>query len=58
MPAELGVMLGSTVAMTLTVWFGSKWSRWIGGVKLVDYIVWLVSGFIQSIDTKPKRFGK
>jgi Ca2+/Na+ antiporter len=24
-PAEIGVMLGSAVVMTLTVWFGAKW---------------------------------
>ncbi|KAF8532926.1 sodium/calcium transporter [Trichophaea hybrida] len=40
--AELGVMLGSTVALTGTVWFGAKWSRWIGGVMLVSYILFLV----------------
>lgn len=42
---ELGVMLGSTVAMTLTVWFGSRWIRWIGSVMLVAYVAFLVLEF-------------
>jgi len=40
--AELGVMMGSTLALTATVWFGAKWSRWIGAVMLAGYIVFLV----------------
>jgi Ca2+/H+ antiporter len=42
---ELVVMLGSTAAMTLTVWFGSRWSRWIGPLMLLAYIVFLVLEF-------------
>ena len=43
--AELGVMLGSTVALTATVWFGAKWSRWIGAAMLLAYITFLVLEF-------------
>ena len=42
---ELGVMLGSTVAMTLVVWFGERWSRWFGVLMLLAYIVFLVLEF-------------
>ena len=42
---ELGVMLGSTVAMTLTVWFGARWMRWIGGVMLGAYITFIILEF-------------
>ncbi|KAL9122294.1 MAG: hypothetical protein Q9187_001142, partial [Circinaria calcarea] len=43
--AELGVLMGSTVAVTATVWFGGSWSRWIGGVMLAAYVVFLVLEF-------------
>jgi Ca2+/Na+ antiporter len=43
--AELGVMMGSTVALTVTVWFGAKWSQWIGAAMLMAYIVFLVLEF-------------
>ena len=43
--AELGVMMGSTVAVTATVWFGGNWSRWIGGAMFAAYIVFLVLEF-------------
>lgn len=43
--AELGVMMGSTVALTATVWFGAKWSRWIGAAMLMAYIAFLVLEF-------------
>jgi Ca2+/Na+ antiporter len=42
---ELGVMMGSTVALTATVWFGAKWSRWIGGAMLLAYIAFLILEF-------------
>lgn len=42
---EVGVMMGSTVALTLTVWFGARWNRWIGAVMLVAYIAFLVLEF-------------
>ena len=44
-PAEIGVMLGSAVVMTLTIWFGAKWTRLIGGTMLVAYIAFLVLEF-------------
>ena len=43
--AESGVMMGSTVAVTATVWFGGNWSRWIGGAMFAAYIVFLVLEF-------------
>jgi hypothetical protein len=43
--AELGVMMGSTVALTATVWFGAKWSMWIGGTMLLAYIAFLILEF-------------
>ena len=42
---ELGVMLGSTVAMTLTVWLDLRWTRWIGAAMLIGYIAFLVLEF-------------
>jgi Ca2+/Na+ antiporter len=41
-PVEMGVMLCSTMALTATVWFGAKWSQWIGGAMLMAYIAFLV----------------
>jgi len=43
--AELGVMWGSTLAFTATIWFGGRWSRWIGGVMLACYIVFIILEF-------------
>lgn len=43
--AELGIMMGSTVALTATVWFGAAWSRWIGAAMLMAYIAFLVLEF-------------
>lgn len=42
---ELGVMMGSTVALTATVWFGARWSRWIGAAMLIAYVTFLVLEF-------------
>ena len=42
---ELGVMLGSTVVMALTVWFGARWIRWIGSLMFLGYIVFMVLEF-------------
>ena len=39
---ELGVMMGSTVALTITIWFGARWSRWIGAAMLTVYVIFLV----------------
>ena len=44
-PAEIGVMLGSAVAMTLAVWFGAKFARPIGAAMLAAYIAFLVLEF-------------
>ena len=43
--AEVGVLMGSALALTATVWFGAKWIRWIGGSMLVAYVVFLVLEF-------------
>lgn len=43
--AELGVMLGSTLAMTFVVWFGAHWSRVLGAIMLLAYIAFLVLEF-------------
>lgn len=42
---EMGVLMGSTIAVTATVWFGANWIRWIGGAMLVAYVVFLVLEF-------------
>lgn len=43
--AELCVMWGSTLAFTLTVWLGGQWTRWIGGLMLIVYIVFIILEF-------------
>jgi Ca2+/Na+ antiporter len=42
---ELAVLLGSSLFMTLVVWFGARWSRLAGVVMLVGYIAFLVLEF-------------
>lgn len=42
---ELGVMVGSTVAMALIVWLDLSWSRWLGAAMLVAYVAFLVLEF-------------
>lgn len=42
---ELAVLWGSTLAFTLTVWFGGRYSRWIGGLMVVGYVVFIVLEF-------------
>jgi len=43
---ELAVMWGSTLAFTLTVWFGPRrFSRWIGVAMLLSYITFIVLDF-------------
>jgi len=39
---ELAVLWASTLGLTLTVWFGAKFSRWIGAVMLAGYIPFFV----------------
>lgn len=43
--AELGVLWGSTLAFTLTIWFGGKYCRWIGASMLVGYVAFIVLEF-------------
>ncbi|THW26164.1 hypothetical protein D6D23_03674 [Aureobasidium pullulans] len=43
--AELGVLVGSTLFMALTVWFGARWSRAAGMVMLIGYLAFLVLEF-------------
>ncbi|KAK4957011.1 hypothetical protein LTR66_013273, partial [Elasticomyces elasticus] len=45
---ELGVLVGSTVALTLTVWFGARWSRWIGGAMVAGYVAFIVVEFVVA----------
>jgi Ca2+/Na+ antiporter len=42
---ELGVLWGSTVAFTVTVWFGARFGRWIGGAMVVAYIAFIAIEF-------------
>ncbi|KAF5630269.1 uncharacterized protein FTJAE_8294 [Fusarium tjaetaba] len=39
---ELCVLWGSTLALTITVWYGERFDRWIGGTMLFGYIVFIV----------------
>ncbi|TIA40674.1 hypothetical protein D6C78_02379 [Aureobasidium pullulans] len=43
--AELGVLVGSTLFMALTVWFGARWSRVAGMVMLIGYLAFLILEF-------------
>ncbi|EXM14382.1 Sodium/calcium exchanger membrane region [Fusarium oxysporum f. sp. vasinfectum] len=42
---ELCVLWGSTLALTITVWYGERFDRWIGGIMLFGYIVFIVLEF-------------
>ncbi|KAJ6786962.1 hypothetical protein PWT90_04599 [Aphanocladium album] len=42
---ELAVLWVSTAAFTLTVWFGARFARWIGGAMLVAYVAFIVLEF-------------
>lgn len=42
---ELVVLWCSTLALTLTVWFGAKFGRWIGAVMLVGYVAFIILEF-------------
>ncbi|KAK5114378.1 hypothetical protein LTR85_010200 [Meristemomyces frigidus] len=44
-PAEIGVMLGSTVWMTATLWLGADWARYVGAAMLVAYVAFIVLEF-------------
>ncbi|KAH6957583.1 hypothetical protein BKA56DRAFT_703416 [Ilyonectria sp. MPI-CAGE-AT-0026] len=39
---ELVALWGSTLGLTLTVWFGARFCRWIGVAMLVSYVVFIV----------------
>jgi len=43
---ELAVMWGSTLAFTLTIWFGpGRFARWIGVAMLLSYITFIILDF-------------
>lgn len=42
---ELGVLWVSTLCFTLTVWVGARFTRYVGGVMLLGYIVFIVLEF-------------
>uniref|UniRef100_A0A8H7N6B6 Sodium/calcium exchanger membrane region domain-containing protein n=1 Tax=Bionectria ochroleuca TaxID=29856 RepID=A0A8H7N6B6_BIOOC len=52
---ELAVLWGSTLAFTLTVWFGGRFDRWIGGAMLACYAAFIVLEFtvIHNITDRP-----
>jgi Ca2+/Na+ antiporter len=52
---ELAVLWGSTLAFTLTVWFGGRFDRWIGGAMLAGYAAFIVLEFtvIHNITDRP-----
>ncbi|EHK21042.1 Ca2+ transporter [Trichoderma virens Gv29-8] len=43
--SELTVLWASTAAFTATVWFGARFSRWIGGAMVAGYIAFIVLEF-------------
>ncbi|KAL7904581.1 Ca2+ transporter [Trichoderma velutinum] len=43
--SELAVLWASTAAFTATVWFGARFSRWIGGAMVIGYIAFSVLEF-------------
>ncbi|KAL5610310.1 hypothetical protein FOVSG1_004991 [Fusarium oxysporum f. sp. vasinfectum] len=42
---ELCILWGSTLAITISVWYGERFDRWIGGAMLFGYIVFIVLEF-------------
>ncbi|KAJ4052131.1 hypothetical protein NW761_003617 [Fusarium oxysporum] len=52
---ELCVLWGSTLALTITVWYGERFDRWIGGIMLFGYIVFIVLEFtvIHNVAVSP-----
>jgi Ca2+/Na+ antiporter len=42
---ELAVLLGSTLAFTLTIWVGGRFGRWIGVAMLIGYIAFIIVEF-------------
>ncbi|CAG7563208.1 unnamed protein product [Fusarium equiseti] len=45
---ELCVLWGSTLALTITIWYGEKFGRWMGGIMLFGYIAFIVLEFTVS----------
>lgn len=43
--SELAVLWASTAAFTATVWFGARYSRWIGGAMVGSYIAFIILEF-------------
>ncbi|PTD10261.1 hypothetical protein FCULG_00008980 [Fusarium culmorum] len=43
--SELCILWGSTLALTITVWYGERFDHWIGGIMLFSYIVFIVLEF-------------
>ncbi|WEW58024.1 hypothetical protein PRK78_003491 [Emydomyces testavorans] len=43
--AELGVLWGSTLAFTATIWFGGRFCQWIGAAMLIAYVAFIVLEF-------------
>ncbi|KAF5593431.1 sodium calcium transporter [Fusarium pseudoanthophilum] len=42
---ELYVLWGSTLALTMTVWYGERFDRWIGGAMLLGYVSFIALEF-------------
>lgn len=42
---ELCILWGSTLALTITVWYGGRFDRWIGGTMLLGYITFMALEF-------------
>lgn len=42
---ELAVLWSSTLTFTVTVWVGGRFHRWIGGVMLAGYVIFIVLEF-------------
>lgn len=43
--AEIGVMLGSTLLMTVTIWYGERFEHYIGAAMLAAYVAFIVLEF-------------
>ncbi|KAG5808128.1 hypothetical protein H9Q74_007205 [Fusarium xylarioides] len=52
---ELCVLWSSALALTMTVWYGERFDRWIGGTMLIGYIVFIVLEFtiIHDMEDTP-----
>ncbi|KAF4440343.1 hypothetical protein F53441_12291 [Fusarium austroafricanum] len=42
---ELCILWGSTLALTITVWYGERFDRWIGGTMFLGYIAFIILEF-------------